>query len=246
MVKFKKIMSIFLIGTLAMNLVACGSPSTTTETTEVATTKNEDINTDDLDADTSLSVEEKYEKAVARINMDEYLTPSYDNMIPITPEQALEKVENGETFVVFNGRSDCRYCKYVYPMCSEELPEDMKIYYVSTDYFRYLYPTVEGDVDDENTPKSDYYNYVADKHNNYKKVMDFEGVPNIRYFKNGKRILNISNPLSPDFFEDTTSSETKEQLLSTARETLRSYLIWIHDDMDKVDETQEPSVTVVK
>lgn len=250
----KKILLMLSITLLSINLIACsnttnsnngnsGEPNATqTQSTPNKNVKNEDLSTDEIDKDDSLTVEQKYEKAVAQINMEEYLTPTYDNIIPISPNDALEKMQNGETFILFHGRTDCRFCKYVYPSIDEVAPDGLKVYYVNTDYFRYLYPTKS----ESDELGSEFFQYVKKQHDAYKETMHFEGVPNLRYIKNGNIEIELANPLSASFFEDDATAEQKEQYLQEMKNILGYYLNYMYEDMNGVTPTPTPKVTVVK
>ena len=246
-IKKRIITSILFTILLAIPLIGCKDTKTNELEINTNTINSEKIdekynfkNVDEI-ASSNLSIEEQYEAAVSLIDIETYLTQEYDNIIPITPFEALEKMENGENFIVYHGRSECRYCKYVYPGIAEIAPENLSIYYVNTDYFRFLYPK------DEN---SELFLYVKDLHENYKTIFDFTGVPNIKYVKNNEIAISLSNPLSAEFFDENTTKETKEEILEEMKVTILYYLDYMNKDMNEntnnIDGTTTQKVTIIK
>ena len=237
----KKNLLIFILSItlFAFSIIGCNETNTNNleANTNVSTNEEDKFNDVNEIAKSNLPVEEQYNEALKLIDMETYLTKDYDNIIPITPVEALQKMKNGENFIIYHGRSECRYCKYVYPSIAETLPQDLNVYYVNTDYFRFLYPT------DEN---SELFKYVKNMHDEYKTTFNFSGVPNIKYVKDYEVTLSLSNPLSAEFFDETATKETKEENLESMKATLSYYLNYMYEDMYGKKITPTQSVTISK
>jgi predicted bacteriocin transport accessory protein len=150
------------------------------------------------------TVEEQYKEKVDSLDPNMYMAQEYENIVPLTTQEAKDKLENGDTFILYHGRSDCRFCKYVYPELAKQSLETDEIYYVNLDYFILLKPEDE---------TSELFTYNDNLYKEYLNYWGILGSPNLIYVKDGEILYNTSNLLNPDFFSDTATKEERQEYL---------------------------------
>lgn len=179
------------------------------------------------------SVEETYQEQIAALDKDIYLHQEYDNIIPISVDEAKKKKENGETFILYHGRNDCRFCKHIYPELSNQLQDDEVAYYVNLSYFIALKP------DDET---SELFKLNDQEYKNYLQYWGIEGAPNLLYVKDGQIVYQTSKLLVADYFREDVTDVEREQMLQLMAGNINEFLSITRED--KNDSSSQ--TTVVK
>lgn len=181
------------------------------------------------------TIEEQYQAKIQALDKDSYLHQQFDNIIPLTIQEAKDKINNKETFILYHGRSDCRFCKYVYPELSKQLKNGETAYYVNLDYFILLKPEDE---------TSELFTYNDNLYKEYLNFWGIQGSPNIMYVKDGEIFYETSMLLNPAFFDANSTENEKQEYLDYMAQTINGILS-LYREQGNISNTK-PSVTIKK
>ena len=157
----------------------------------------------------------------AGIDMSIYKESGYENIKTIVPEELYEKIDNKETFILYIGKTQCKWCSVVAPILNDIDYNTIPIYYLNTGYYGENYPK------DENSP---VFKEVKKQHQILKETLIYTNVPSFRYVKDGEVIYGMGNPLPGSFFEETATEETKQQDKELCKNIILSFLSDIENE----------------
>lgn len=151
----------------------------------------------------------------ASVNQNDYLSQEYSGVRVISYSEAEKKLAQGDTFVLYIGRTSCKWCRNVYPQLGQTTHSGLDVYYVNVEYFRDAYP-------DDKTSAA--FAAVKKVHQEFKKEFMYSSLPCLRYIKNGKVVQGIENPLNGAFFADDATDEKRSGYLTECRNSLQEFL----------------------
>ena len=173
-----------------------------------------------------LAIEERtIENPFAGIDMSVYKESKYENIKTIIPNELYEKMNNKETFILYLGKTQCKWCSIVAPILNDIDYKEIPIYYLNTGYYGENYP------ENENDP---VFLEVKRLHQVLKETAWYSSVPSFRYIENGEVVYGIRNPLPSTYFTEEATEESKQQDKELCKSNIMAFFYDIEEGIENL------------
>lgn len=220
----KKLLLLVMTTIVSLSIIGCNNNN-----------QNLDIEDNDISSTQTNQIEIENElNPWGNMDTSSLLEQTFDNIIPILPLDFYEKIENEETFVLYLGKNNCKWCTIVYPLLSQAETYNIPIYYINTSYYGNAYTSEE----DPNY-SIELNDFVLNKHMEFQKTALYTGVPSIRYIEKGKVVYGISNPLSGAYYEEDADDDIRAQAKQQALNKISQFFIDIKNGSKKLPQEKK-------
>ena len=148
--------------------------------------------------------------------------PAPEHVIQTDHEGVKELIRQKKDFILYLERSSCRQCAIVNGEQDRFAGHVLPVYVLNMEQYR----------------DTDTYDTIKDE-------LGFMYVPCFKYFKDGEQMAHINNPLSDDYFHDTSTGAERNQLREEMVERVISFIEAAAGNGELISEDPRmPQVTV--